>query len=353
MSDTPTQDDIIDVEPKVIDDVKTPSPKPRRALAIKILPYVALALIAAFGGGLFYRDVLSGYFPSDQVQSLSNRLATFEAATNDNKKRVDAVVALTEEFKAMLSAAQAAADKSTKQNADTAAIAQNSVAEMSGLRQGFEKLSQTSAELQSQLAAGSGASSAAPDAALATRLALLEKQIAATAANPQGSIIPDLTVQLKTLKSQIAGGQNFATDLAPLARALPAAPGLDVLGVEREGLANAASLSSELDAIRASLPKPQMVPQDTSMWAGIKSLFSKLVRVRGQTGDEWATAAAKASAFAAAGDLDQASALFGDTNLAVPPRLKSWADKAQRRVKLEKATEVFAASLTRAGLAKE
>ncbi|MDP8996541.1 MAG: hypothetical protein M3O03_06010, partial [Pseudomonadota bacterium] len=141
--------------------------------------------------------------------------------------------------------------------------------------------------------------------------------------------------------------------LAPMARALPAAPGLDVLGTERAGLANAAALATELDAIRTSLPKPVVQPEETGWWASIKGVFSKLVRVRSLASEDWALAATKASAFASANDLEQASALFMQPNSAPPPVLKAWADKARRRLALDKATEAFAASLTRAGLAKE
>ena len=94
-------------------------------------------------------------------------------------------------------------------------------------------------------------------------------------------------------------------------------------------------------------------PQETGWWASVKGVFAKLVHVRGPASDDWALAAAKASAFAAAGDLEQASALFSQPNAVPPPALKAWADKAQRRLALDKATEAFAASLTRAGLAKE
>ena len=112
-------------------------------------------------------------------------------------------------------------------------------------------------------------------------------------------------------------------------------------------------MATELDALRASLPKPVVQPEETGWWASIKGVFSKLVRVRSPASDDWALAATKASAFASANDLEQASALFTQANSAPPPALKAWADKAGRRLALDKATEAFAASLTRAGLAKE
>lgn len=351
MSDAQPQDDIIDIEHKVIGENNAEAPKSRRLMVLKILPYAALAVLCLVAGGWFYRDLLAGYLPSDQVQALSIRVATFEAATNDNKKRVDAVVALTEELKTKLSAAQAAADKSTKQNADTAVIAQNSAGEIAGLKQDLEKLSVASNDLQSKLA--TGVSVSATDPALATRMAQLEKQLTANVAGVSSGVTPDLSSNLKTLKTQIAQGQEFAATLAPMARALPSAPGLDVLGTERAGLANAASLATELDSLRVSLPKPQVVVEETGIWASIKYLFSNLVRVRGQAGDDWATASAKASAFAAAGDLDQASAALSTSGATPPPALKTWTDKAQRRVKLEKALDSFAASLNVAGLTKE
>jgi hypothetical protein len=348
MSDTHKQDDIIDVEPKLIDEPKPEAARPQRRLWLTVVPPIAIALICAMVGGWFYRDWLSGYFPPEQVQELSKRVASIESTTKDNQKRVDAVVALTEELKAKLSAVQSAADKSAKQNADTAALMQTSNNDIAGLKQDLEKLSAATAELQSR-PLGSGDT----DPALATRLAALEKQIAAAPVASATNTTPDFTANLKTLKSQIAQGQGFAETLAPMARALPAAPGLDDLGIERAGLPNAAALATELDGIRTGLPKPVVEPQETGWWTSIKGVFAKLVRVRGPASDDWALAAAKASAFAAAGDLEQASALFSQPNSVPPPALKAWADKAQRRLALDKATEAFAASLTRAGLAKE
>lgn len=348
MSDTQNHDDIIDIEPKLIDEPKPEAARPQRRLWLTVVPPITIALISAVVGGWFYRDWLSGYFPPEQVQELSKRVASIESTTKDNQKRVDAVVALTEELKAKLSAAQSAADKSAKQNADTAEQMQNSATDIASLKQDMEKLVTATAELQSR---PSGSAADAP--ALAQRLAQLEKQVAASPTNGPAAAVSDFTANLKTLKAQIAQGQGFAETLAPIARALPAAPGLDVLGTERAGLANAAALATELDAIRTSLPKPVVQPEETGWWASIKGVFSKLVHVRGPASEDWALAAAKASAFAAAGDLEQASALFSQPNSVPPPTLKVWADKARRRLALDKATEAFAASLTRAGLAKE
>ena len=349
MSDTQNHDDIIDIEPKLIDEPKPETARPQRRLWLSLIPPIAIALICAVAGGWFYRDWLSGYFPPEQVQELSKRVASIESTTKDNQKRVDAVVALTEELKAKLSAAQSAADKSAKQNADTATQMQNSATDIASLKQDVEKLSAATAELQARPSGSVGA----VDPALAQRLAALEKQIAAAPSIGPATAVSDFTANLKTLKTQIAQGQGFAETLAPMARALPAAPGLDVLGTERAGLANAAALATEIDAIRASLPKPVVQPEETGWWASIKGVFSKLVRVRSPASEDWALAATKASAFASANDLEQASALFTQPNSAPPPALKAWTDKAQRRLALDKATEAFAASLTRAGLAKE
>ena len=140
MSDTQTHDDIIDIDPNVIDEPKPEAARAQRRLELSLIPPIAIALICAVAGGWFYRDWLSGYFPPEQVQELSKRVASIESTTKDNKKRVDAVVALTEELKAKLSAAQSAADKSAKQNADTAALIQTSDNDIAGLKQDVEKL---------------------------------------------------------------------------------------------------------------------------------------------------------------------------------------------------------------------
>ncbi len=352
MTDPVNHEDIIDIEPKVIGESTTSTAS--RKIWLRALPFVGLGLLCAIGGGWLYRDILAGYFPTEQTRSLTSRVAAIEASSKDNQKRVDAVVALTEELKAKLSGAQAASDKSAKLNLETATLVQGSANEITLLKQELEKISSATADVQARLASGASTTIGGDiDPALVTRLAQLEKQLnAAPAASTVGEII-DQTANLKSLKSQIAQGQAFATILAPLARALPAAPGLDVLGVERAGLVNAASLAAELDSLRVNLPKPSIQPDDSSWWGSFKGVFSKLVRVRGEPSEDWATAAAKASAFAVAGDLDQASSILTKGSTPAPAPLKAWADKAQRRMKLEKALDAFAASLTRAGLAKE
>ena len=350
MNEPETHDDIIDVEPKVISDGTPEAPRVRPQLWFRILPPVGLALACAIGGGWLYRDLISGYFPSEEVQALSKRVGTIESTTRENQKRVDAVVALTEELKAKLSAAQSAADKSTKQNADTATLLQSSTTEVAGLKQELEKVAAVTADLQARLT-GNGV--AVADPTLAARLAQVEKQIASAPVIAPVNEVSDQTANLKLMKTQIAQGVNFAAALAPMARALPAAPGLDVLGAERTGLVNANTLAAELDGIRATLPKPPEQIEETGVWASVKGAFSKLVRIKGQGSEDWGTAAAKASAFAVVGDLEQASAIFPKASSETPAPLKAWADKAQRRLNLEKATETFASALTRAGLAKE
>ena len=226
MSDTHKQDDIIDVEPKLIDEPKPEAARPQRKLWLSAVPPIAIALICAVGGGWFYRDWLSGYFPPEQVQELSKRVASIESTTKVNQNRVDAVVTLTEELKAKLSAAQSAADRSAKQNADTAAQMQNSINDLANLKQDVEKLSTATAEWQARPPSSGGA----VDPALEQRLTQLEKQVAATPTIGPAAAVSDFTANLKTMKTQIAQGQGFAETLAPMARALPAAPGLDVLG---------------------------------------------------------------------------------------------------------------------------
>ena len=134
-----------------------------------------------------------------------------ESTTKENQKRVDAVVALTEELKAKLSAAQSAADKSAKQNADTAALMQTSDNDIAGLKQDVEKLVTATAELQAR----PSGSAAADDHALAQRLAQLEKQIAAAPASNPTNAVPDFTANLKTLKTQIAQAKALPKHLPP------------------------------------------------------------------------------------------------------------------------------------------
>jgi hypothetical protein len=160
---------------------------------------------------------------------------------------------------------------------------------------------------------------------------------------------PDVAGTLAALKVAVAEGSGFAAPLAILAKARPQAAGLDVLLAEGPaGLPNAAQLAQELQGLQGALPKTavETASESSGWWSSFKAMMSHLVRIKKASGADWATLAAKAQAFAAAGDLQQAADVFAAAK-DVPPALQGWIDKANRRQKLEQALEQFSTAVAK------
>ncbi len=349
MSDEKQQDDIIDIEPQVISDSKPETRKPRRNGLLSAGLVVGIALLAALSGGWFYRDVLANYLPNDELHALAMRVDALEAGNKEAAKRVDAVIALTDELKAQVGAAQAAAEKSTKQSADLLAQSQSNGQTTADMRQVLDQARADLENLKTQLASGGG-NGAAADPALVQRLDALEKSVAVIQGSPVKS--PDLNnlkQAIAALSAKVGDGSPFNNEFSVVAQAVPAADGLDVLKAEAQtGVPNAKQLAAALVEARAQLPKTANDSSSDGWLNQIGAFFSNLVSVKTIGSDDWPTLAAKASALVAAGDLPQADALFASMEGQPPAPLSAWHDILQRRIKLDAALEK-----TRAAVARE
>ena len=354
MSDNKPSDDIIDVEPQIISDA-APDLKPKRAKTRfgKGVAVGVLALACAVGGGWLYRDVLSAYLPSNQEQALTARFDELEAAAKENAKKVEAIFAVTEELKAKIGAAQAAADKSTKQAGAISAEQEVLISKLAEAQLAVDNMKVGFEDLKSR-AGGTGALSAGTSASDTVRMQKLEHDLAELqAAQP---IVPDsnaLNTALNQLKAKAAAGEEFSKQVKALAQLVPAADGLD--GVQKEatqGLPSLAQLISTLNIIVDKLPKAAPAPAVTKSngWFGdITSFFSDLVTVKELGPGLVSDAAAKASAFAASGDLQQAVDALSAVGDGLPADLKDWKDKALRRLRLDAALDRLSASVAKVG----
>ena len=346
MSDNKPQDDIIDVEPQVISDA------PQNARFGRWGVVGLFGLVCALGSGWLYRDVLSAYLPSNQQQALTARVDALEAASKDGSKKADAIFALTEELKAKIGAAQAAADKAAKQAGTISAEQEVLTSKLAEAQQSVDNLKVGLASVKSQ-AGSADATTGTPSVADTARLEKLEHDLAALqAAQPKAVDANALMQSLNQVKAKVAAGEAYADLLKPLAQQLPAADGLDAVQKESaQGLPSAVQLVSTLTIIAAQLPKASPAPAATAnhWYSGITSFFSELVTVKELGPGQVADAAAKASAFAASGDLQQAADALSAVGDGLPAALKDWKDTALRHVRLEAALDRLSASVVRAG----
>jgi hypothetical protein len=340
--------DVIDIEPQVIEDTPTAAPSARHFGAAKIGGLVfVVGLLGAIAGGWVYRDVLASYLPSDQLQAMQSKLDALEAASKDSQKRADAFVALTEELKAQLGAAQGAVEKSGKENATTAAQVQSNADAIASLKANLDQVTQSLDGLKAQATDGG----ASVDPALAARIDQLEKEVAAFKAAPAKPMnIDAANVQqaFGALKSKIDQGAPYAPEFVTLQSLLPAAAGLDVIGAESEqGLPNAQELAAELTALSAPLPKADAVTSSTSWMPDIRSYFSSLVTVKTVGASDVSAVASQALAALQTGDLQKASDTLSSASMPLPAAFNDLQDKLKRRLKLEQAVADLSAGIAR------
>lgn len=321
--------------------------------------WIAVALLlGAIGGGWLYRDVLSAYLPSGEMTALKDQIGALEA--NDK--------ALQERLAAMIASVDQA-------NADTGRLGQSvrDVADaFNATQQKIDGVDQRIAGAEKTLAAmkadvdklrnavslgGAGSGSGADAAALAAlgqRVDTLEKDIASLKQGAAGTGGPSqaavLSQSLADLKAKIAAGTGYQAEFDRIARMVPAAPGLDVLGQHASlGLPTATGLATELRDLVPSLPAPEAAAPAAekgywdSFWDGLTSVIT--IRDIGET--DWRALAGDAAGLAEAGDLTGAIARIDEAEGAKPSGLTQWRDRAASRLKLEKALEETSGAVLR------
>jgi hypothetical protein len=348
------EDTIIDINPDDVVDVESaaaPQPTPpqhKRSRSYWPLLGAGALVLGALGGGWLYRDVLSPYFPNEQMSRLVERAETLETGNAALRDKLSSLETLAQQFKTDIDALEASitgANGEGKRNAE----ALRALADRAGLIETALKDVQTAqAALQSTVAnlqsAPASASTPVPPvdlSAITQRLDALEKDLASlkSAAGQSNGDTAALSQSLSDLKAKFAAGAPFADELSRVQRMAPAAPGLDDLARHASsGVPDTAALAVSLKSIAVDL-KPTPVTEGAATddsWSGwAMDILSDVVTIRNAGDADWVKTAEAAAAFAESGDLSQAISHVAAAEGAKPPALQQWLEQAQARVALE------------------
>lgn len=366
MSNTDNTAEIIDITPEDIIEGKVEE-KTSPKLALNLPRIIALAtgliVLSTAGGAWAYRDLLSSYLPSDQVQAMTTRMDGLEATTKTLNGKVDAVIGFTDEIKSQLAAAQAAATEVAQLQASSRDVKTSVV----NLEKALAAAGSSIENLNAQMAAGvpvasspysygGGAASMPYDGtALAARLGILEKDVESLKQAGKAAIDTTLLSQsLADLKAKIAAGTSYQSEIDRIALMVPAAEGLDILQAHSaQGLPNAVALAAELKTAAAKLPKAKPVATpDDSWWGYSSALLSNLVTIKFAGDNDWEQLALQVAAVAEQGDLSAAVTNLKKLEGALPVELQQWHDRAVARLEIESAVEVASAAVLRQIAAK-
>jgi hypothetical protein len=365
-SDNNTADStIIDLDQVIEEGVASPAAgtpvRTKKSSSRFLLWSVAALAVAAVGGGWFYRDVLSGYFPSDQLKLAEERGVRLEA---DNKVLHEDVARLSKLTDTLSSSFNALENKTTTSVAAAEAAStavHDSDARISALDAGLNDAKKAIADLSGKIGttvpSTSGPVDGAALAALSQRIDALEKDVASLKTS-KGSGEADTAVlsqSLADLKAKIASGVGYGAELERIQRLAPAAPGLDVLALNAaQGLPDARSLAGELTALADTLPKPAAVVEGDggTLLSNAWKALSSVVRIRNIGEADWPAAAVSAATLAEQGEVRQAIDQLNAVEGTKPAGLAQWIERAEARLKLDGAVGAVSEAVMRVIAAK-
>lgn len=366
-SEKPT---IIDLDPDQV--VETPEKAntetatlPRTTSQRFLLWSAAALAAAAIGGGWLYRDVVSRYFPSDELRAAQSSVMRLEAdnkALHEEVARVSKLAdTLGESFNTLESKVTSGAENANKATDQALAAAKDNEAKLAALDAALKDTKKAIAAMSAGAASSSDGTAGSIDGnalvALTARVESLEKDVASLKSSG-GTASADVTVlsqSLSDLKAKIAAGTGFAPELERIQRLVPAAPGLDVLAQHAEaGLPDAKGLAAELTGLADSLPKPATEPagDEGSLLSNAWKALSSVVRIHNIGEADWPAAARAAASLADQGDLRQAIGQLNSIEGAKPAGLAQWMERAEARLKLEAAEVDVSAAVMRMIAAK-
>ncbi len=331
-----------------------PAPRKNRFHA----SWLALAIIAgAVLGGWLYRDVLSSYFPSNQMVSAENSIAGLQAQNKTLGEQVTAVAAATSQMKTDIDTLSSTVNATSQKSADLGLSLEARLATVesiaTALRAEIDKLKTLPpATSPTSTTTTTGADSSAL-ASLAQRLDAVEKDVASLKASPsaggQSEVSTNLTQALSDLKAKIAAGVSYRAEYDRISRMVPAAAGLDKLApYADEGLPTPQGLAKELSELIPLLPKA--ATETTSDGGYVDSFWNMmkgLVTIRNIGEADWQGLAAQCVALAESGDLAQAIEKIDRAEGVKPEALMRWRDRAASRIQLEATVEDTSLAVTR------
>ena len=343
---------IIDLDPDQVtverDATVSAKPAPNKRGLRWIASLAALAL-AAIGGGWLYRDVLSNYFPSDQMSQTIERTIALDKANMALQEQMHGLERIAGQLKTDVDALETKATSAAGTATAASDALSGTYSRITSVEADIAKTKQTLADFSTKLAAAPQPGiTATPDTSglisLAARVETLEKDLAALKAGVAEK--PDMSVlsqSLSDLKAKIAAGTAYDLELDRIQRIVPAAEGLDVLKVHAEkGLPDAKGLAAELTMLAAQLPKPEsaaFASADDSLWTRSWNAISDLIKIREAGEADWPVSAAAAAEIADTGDLKQAIDKLATIEAAKPAPLQQWLDRANGRLVQEAALQ--------------
>lgn len=320
-------------------------------------PYAAAALLAAaVGGGWIYKDVLSSYFPSDQIRGLADKVAVLESQNTALREQLASVDKLAAQLKSDIDALEgkeqvlAGLAEATQKTDAEAAL------KLGGLETSLAETKQAVADLAARPTTNS--TGVTIDPALQQRVATLEKDVASLKVKPAEAVdnTAALSQNLSDLKAKIAAGAGYRDEFERIQRMVPAAEGLDVLSQHAAlGLPDAKGLSVELKSLIADLPKPEVAapaPESEGWWDGIYRSLSDLITIKVEGEADWPTTASAAVAFAESGDLTQAIEHLNAVEATKPVGIQQWLERAQARLSVEQSVQKVEEAVLRVIAAK-
>jgi hypothetical protein len=354
-------DEVIEhVEKPVVEEVSPPPfQEPAKAKSKSrsglVVPLAALVL-GAVGGGWFYKDYLSTYFPSDQTRGLVEKIDVLEKGNASMRDQLTSLDRLSSQLKIDLDAIES---KEASLNVALKDAQTSTGDKFSSIEQQLADMQKTVADLAARpVQSGSGTIDPSALTALTQRIEALEKEIAILKTKPAEA--PDntavLSQTLSDMKAKVAAGAPYMDDMLSIQRMVPAADGLDVLQRHAAaGIPDAKGLSTELKNLIADLPKPLVpgpVPESEGWWAWIVDGMSSVITVRVEGDVDWPTAASAAAALAESGDLSQAMEQLNAVEDSKPPAIQQWMERAQARLNIDQAVQSVEEAVLRVIAAK-
>ena len=363
------QSPVIDLEAETVSEAAdTPPPAssvPAKKFRAGLWGGTALALIAALFGGWLYRGYGTSLWPTDAMTDLGSRMGVIESTAKTLDTQIRGLGGAVDQLKtgaAQTSGTANEAAGAAKTARDESASAAAAVAALTGRLEIAERAvasAQSSITAIQKSIAGGGAVGPLPVdtaavEALAKRVGELEKTVAALKSG--GTAAPDaetaalLSQTLADIKAKLANGAPYAEELARLRQLVPAAQGLEELSASAvSGLPTTAMLAGQLAKLGPALPgaEPEAAPAESGTWDWFTSMLSGVVTIRDLGETNWRDVAAKAQAFAEAGDLAQAIGTIAAAEGEMPPALGGWLASARARVAGDAALDSVAAAVLR------
>jgi hypothetical protein len=343
-------------EPETVAPDTTPPPPPPRKSGISSRLILGALLGGLLAGGWLYRDVVSSYLPTSEMENLQARIDTVETNAKTMSGQLLAVSTATDQTRETATSLETAFKD--------ASIAQNGLdVRLAAMEKSLKSAKADLDMLRTAVASGGtggGSVDAGALAAIGQRLDALEKDVASlTAGGASGedaSVVSALRQTLSDIRAKIAAGTPYRQELDRIVRMVPSVGGNEVLNAQADqGLPNSAGLAAELRSDIPTLPQPvtDASSATTGYWDGFWNAITSIITIREVGEADWPALAEDCAELAEAGDLAQAIAQIDGAEGTIPSAIGRWRDRATARLKLDVALEEMAKAVNLVIAARE